>query len=112
MSLTMYPRISNIFANDIQYLKKHNGDFKALESIDLFIGDLHHDHSVTAFNFYNGTRWYLKDRNTSNECFLKTFISILNQYGTDIRLGIPCSIDRETHSWHRHINLSFASSTC
>ena len=96
--------VSNIYANDIQYLKKHSDDFRALESIDLFIGDMHHDRSVTAFNFHNGTRWYLKDRNTSNECFLKTFISILNQYGADIRLGIPYSIDMETHSWHKHIN--------
>lgn len=96
--------VLNIYANDIQYLKKHSDDFKALESIDLFIGDLHHDRSVTAFNFHNGTRWYLKDRNTSNECFLKTFISILNQYEADIRLGVPYSIDRETHSWHKHIN--------
>ena len=96
--------VSNIYANDIQYLKKHSDDFRALESIDLFIGDMHHDRSVTAFNFHNGTRWYLKDRNTSNECFLQTFISILNQYGADIRLGIPYSIDMETHSWHKHIN--------
>lgn len=96
--------VSNIYANDIKYLKKHSEDFKELESIDLFIGDMHHDRSVTAFNFHNGTRWYLKDRNTSNECFLKTFISILNNYGADIRLGIPYSIDMETHSWHKHID--------
>lgn len=95
--------VSFTYANDIQYLKKHSDDFKTLESIDLFIGDLHSGHSVTAFNFHNGTRWYLKDRNTSNECFLKTFISILNQSGANIKLGIPDSIDRKTHSWHKHI---------
>lgn len=96
--------VLTIYANDIQYLREYNDAFKALESINLFIGDLHHDRSVTAFNFHNGTKWYLKDRNTSNECFLKTFIYILNQFGTDIKLGMPYSIDRETHSWHKHIN--------
>lgn len=97
-------RVLNIYATDIFYLREHYGEFKSLKSIDLFVGDLHYNHSVTAFNFQNGARWYLKDRNTTNEYFLKDVINILNQYGTDIKLGIPDSIDREKYSWHKHIN--------
>lgn len=97
-------RVLNICATDISDLRQYSDDFKSLKSIDLFVGDLHYNQSVTAFNFHNGARWYLKDRNTANECFLNNVINILNQYGADIKLGIPYSIDRGNHSWHKHIN--------
>lgn len=78
MSLIMYPHILNmyyIYANDIHYLKKHCGDFKVLESIDLFIGDLHHDHSVTALNFQNGKNGILKTEIHLMNSFLKALLS-------------------------------------
>ena len=102
--LSYIKHISKIYITDIEYLKECSGNIDTLESIYLFAGDLHHNRSVTAFKFHNGERWYLKDRDTSNELFLKGFINILNQYGAGIILGVPFAIDRGSHSWHKHID--------
>lgn len=100
--------VLTIYANDIADLKRYCNrsilsDSILLESIDLFMGDFHYNKSVTSFNFADGSRWYLKDRNTSNESVLKDFINLLNQYSAKVELGIPDSIDRGNHSWHKHI---------
>lgn len=92
------------YCQDINIFKKTDIGQSKLESIQLFIGDMHHDRCVTAFVFKNEKIWYLKPRNTTNEIFLLYFIDILNRYGADIKLYLPEFIDCRMHSWHKHVD--------
>lgn len=79
------------------------GEFK-VKDICIVEGDLHAGRCVSSVTLQNGIKLYYKPRNAANEKFLLDVNSYLGNMGLRINIGIPLFLDKDTYSWHLHIN--------
>ena len=116
--LEKYPKLLSILENySINMMHHIEGLLSSLEvdmdssvieesqvdGINLFEGDLHAGNCVSSILFHNGTKLYYKPRVAANEKFIIDTVSVLNNMGLSIQLGIPTFIDRENYSWHLQV---------
>lgn len=107
-SKNILEHINNLFMSvlsDYKYLNDlYNIEDSQIKEINIFVGDLHDGKCVSSITFHNDVKLYYKPRGAANERFLLDTVSLLNDLGLDINIGVPLFLDKEQYSWHMHVN--------
>lgn len=90
---------------DIKDLESlYDRDIFSLNSIQLFLGDMHKNGRTVSFvTFNNGFKIVYKPRSLENENSFQKFINFLNTSGSDINIGFPKILTREEYGWMEFI---------
>lgn len=103
--ITHLKNLTTSIETDCRQLKSYFciEEFK-VKDICIVEGDLHAGRCVSSVTFQNDIKLYYKPRNAANEKFLLDVTSYLGNMGLRINIGIPLFLDKDTYSWHLHIN--------
>lgn len=92
------------FNHDKSTLKKYfKTDMKLVDKIILSAGDKHEGKSVAIVQFSCGYRLVYKPREASTDKFFTDVINLFNKHES-YGLKTPKLFNKETHSWHEHID--------